>query len=62
VMAEVKATRPLRPDELRRVWLGADQHVTIAQARMIRLALLLGRRRSEIAQAEVAELRMDERT
>lgn len=51
-----KATRPLRPDELRKIWLGADEHLAADQVRMIKLALLLGRRRTEIAEAVVLEL------
>ena len=47
-----KQARPLRPDELRRAWLGADVHLTVPYARMIKLALLLGRRRAELAGAE----------
>ena len=54
-----KASRPLRPDELRAVWHGADKHLSPAFSRMIKLALLLGRRRSEIAGAERAELHLD---
>lgn len=54
-----KGTRPLRPDELRKVWLGADEHLAADQARMIRLALLLGRRRTEIAEAAISELTLN---
>ena len=55
---ERKATRPLRADELRAIWTGAEIHLTPKFARMIKLALLLGRRRAEIAKAEIAELNL----
>ena len=55
-----KATRPLRPYELRAVWTGIDQCQPRDKSRMIKLALLLGRRRTEIAAAEIEELHLDE--
>ena len=54
-----KASRPLRPDELRTVWHGVNAHLSPSFARMIRLALLLGRRRAEISEAERGELHLD---
>ena len=54
-----KTSRPLRPAELRAVWRGADVHLSPSFARMIKLALLLGRRRAEISEAERGELHLD---
>jgi integrase len=56
---EHKRARPLRPAELQAVWLGIDQHLEPTFARAIKLALLLGRRRAEIAGAEIDELHLD---
>jgi integrase len=56
---EHKRARPLRPAELQSVWLGIDQHLEPTFARAIKLALLLGRRRAEIAGAEIDELHLD---
>lgn len=58
---EGKASRPATDDELRRVWLGADEGMGINSARVLRLALLLGRRVSEIVGARRDELRLDGR-
>jgi integrase len=56
---EHKRARPLRPAELQAVWLGIDQHLEPTFARAIKLVLLLGRRRAEIAGAEIDELHLD---
>ncbi len=56
---ERKSSRQLRPEELRAVWRGTEVHLSPTFARMIKLALLLGRRRAEIAAAEIAELHLD---
>lgn len=53
-----KTSRPLRPDELRRVWHGADVHLSQSFARMVKLALLLGRRRAEITGARKDEFHL----
>ena len=58
--AEKKATRPLRLDELRAVWNAIDKGLPTDKGRMIKLALLLGRRRAEITGAEMAELHLDD--
>ena len=44
--------------ELRALWHGAGQHLPTDKARMIRLAMLLGRRRAELAGAERSELHL----
>lgn len=56
---ERKSSRPLRPAELRAVWHGADQHLSPTFARMIKLLLLLGRRRAEVAGARKDEFHFD---
>lgn len=40
------------------MWNGADIHLSPTFARMVKLALLLGRRRAEIAHAEISELHL----
>ena len=51
--AEKKAARPLRLDKLRAVWNAIDKGLPTDKGRMIKLALLLGRRRAEITGAEM---------
>lgn len=55
---EQKSSRPLRSTELRAVWHGADVHLSPSFAQMIKLALLLGRRRAEIAGARKDEFHL----
>ncbi len=54
-----KSSRPLRPAELRAVWNGANTHLSPAFARMIKLLLLLGRRRAEVAGARKNEFHLE---
>lgn len=56
---ERRSSRPLLPSELRAVWQRADVHLSPVFARAIKLALLLGRRRAEIAGARADEFHLD---
>ena len=53
-----KQHRALTDDELRRIWTDAPSHVPPMYVRLFRLALLTGRRRSELAGIMVAEVEL----
>jgi integrase len=56
---EGKASRPLTDDELRKVWRGCIAEMGASSARVLKLALLLGRRVSEIIGTKRDELRLN---
>lgn len=54
-----KQSRPPTNAELRHLWIEAPNVMTAAQVRVLRLAILTGRRVSEITGAEPADVRLD---
>ena len=56
---ERRSSRPLLPSELSAIWRGANQHLSPVFAKATQLALLLGRRRAEIAGARKDEFFLD---
>ena len=54
-----KQHRPPTDDELRRIWNEAPQHMNSQCVRIVRLALLLGKRVSEMVEAKKSELSFD---
>ena len=57
-----KQSRPLTDAQLRTLWNGAPTEMTKAQARVLKLTILLGRRISEIAGAVRDDARLDQST
>ena len=54
-----KANRPLSEEELKQVWTEAPSHLATQIVRVLKLALLLGKRVSEIAGARKSEVSLD---
>ena len=54
-----KQHRPPTNDELRQLWNDGPEVMTAAETRVLRLAILLGRRVSEIADARREDVRLD---
>ena len=57
-----KQSRPPTNDELRQLWNDAPKLLTPVQMRLIRLAILTGRRISELAGAERRDVQLDRST
>ena len=54
-----KQSRPPTNDELRQLWTEGPELMTVAETRVLRLAILLGRRISEISGARRDDVRID---